>query len=76
MDNKKRKIISILKEFSAWDTEERINLTNQYADEILASLVVDEDAIKCAWERYQALQDEYHKLTGRDYVWRGSVEET
>ena len=35
MDNKKRKIISILKEFSAWDTEERINLTNQYADEIL-----------------------------------------
>ena len=69
MDNKKRKIISILKEFSAWDTEERINLTNQYADEILASLVVDEDAIKCAWECYQALQDEYRKLTGKEYQW-------
>jgi hypothetical protein len=69
MDNKKQKIISILKEFSAWDTEERINLTNQYADEILASLVVDEDAIKCAWERYQALQDEYRKLTGKEYQW-------
>ena len=69
MDNKKRKIISILKEFSAWDTEERINLTNQYADEILASLVVDEDAIKRAWECYQALQDEYRKLTGKEYQW-------
>ena len=69
MGNKKQKIISILKEFSAWDTEERINLTNQYADEILASLVVDEDAIKCAWERYQSLQDEYRKLTGKEYQW-------
>ena len=69
MNNKKQKIISILKEFSALDTEERINLTNQYADEILTSLVVDEDAIKCAWECYQALQDEYRKLTGKEYQW-------
>jgi len=69
MDNKKRKIISILKEFSAWDTEERINLTNQYAEEMDEHIKNLQFRIKMEWESYQYLQDEYRKLTGREYQW-------
>jgi hypothetical protein len=25
--------------------------------------------IENIWREYRSLQDEYHKLTGRDYVW-------
>ena len=35
-----------------------------------------ENRIEATWNEYQFLQDEYRKMTGREYMWRGSVEET